>query len=417
LFDYLNIYDPAERRLVAAADAALGAGAWLVRLASRRAAAHPRRILLLRLERIGDFLMTLPAIRDVRRFAPDARIDLAVGSWNEPLARLTSEVDGVETLDLPWLARDTTRSRPRWMARGREWRRKRYDLAINFEPDIRSNLLLALSGAGRRAGFVSGGGGGVLTDRLDHDPRRHTAENARRLVARAFDSRAPIRPVSSADIALVLPPALTDAADRRLLEAARHAGLDAGILDRLILIGVHASGGRAIKQWHPHRFAEVAIRLGRERDAIIALTGAAGDRAVVDEVTRHLPVDVRVLDLVGAGDVGLTAAVISRLAILVTGDTGPMHLAAAVGTPTVAVFGPSDPARYAPLGDRAVSVRVDLPCSPCNRIRLPPERCAGHVPACLDGVSVDAVVAASRVLLAQGRRRAPATAVVHGTGT
>ena len=74
------------------------------------------------------------------------------------------------------------------------WRSSDYDLAINFEPDIRSNLLLALSGAPRRVGFVSGGGGAVLTDAIAPDPRAHIADNAKALVERAFGRRRTVAP-------------------------------------------------------------------------------------------------------------------------------------------------------------------------------------------------------------------------------
>ena len=96
--------------------------------------------------------------------------------------------------------------------------------------------------------------------------------------------------------------------------------------------------------------------------------------------------------------------------MLLTGDTGPMHLAAAVGTPVLAVFGPSMPWRYQPLVAHHRIVRVDLPCSPCNRIRRPPDRCQGHAPDCLAGVHVAAVVAAGRSLLAASRAGAPGDA-------
>ena len=87
-----------------------------------------------------------------------------------------------------------------------------------------------------------------------------------------------------------------------------------------------------------------------------------------------------------------------------------MHLAAAVGTPVVAIFGPSDPARYATSGPDDRIVRVDLPCSPCNRIRRPPSRCVGHTPDCLVHVSADAVHAAAvSVLTAAAARCAGAT--------
>jgi len=110
----------------------------------------------------------------------------------------------------------------------------------------------------------------------------------------------------------------------------------------------------------------------------------------------------RVVDLSGAGLLTV-AAVLERLDLFVTGDTGPMHLAHAVGTPIVAVFGPSDPARYAPRGLRDRVVRIDLPCSPCNRIRRPPARCTGHTPDCLSGVDTAAVLAAIDDVLAEGR--------------
>jgi ADP-heptose:LPS heptosyltransferase len=124
------------------------------------------------------------------------------------------------------------------------------------------------------------------------------------------------------------------------------------------------------------------------------LTGAPGDRALVNRVKSALPTD-RAIDVSGGIDPLTLAAVLQRLDLFITGDTGPMHLAAAVGTPIVAVFGPSDPARYAPRGAYDRIVRIDLPCSPCNRIRRPPARCVGHTPDCLGLLPADAVADAA----------------------
>jgi ADP-heptose:LPS heptosyltransferase len=109
-------------------------------------------------------------------------------------------------------------------------------------------------------------------------------------------------------------------------------------------------------------------------------------------------------------DLVTLSAVLESLDLLVTGDTGPMHLAAAVDTPVVALFGPSNPARYGPQASRQRVVRIDLPCAPCGQVRLPPERCRGHVPDCLDGISVAAVVAAANELLDESARRTPRSA-------
>jgi ADP-heptose:LPS heptosyltransferase len=104
------------------------------------------------------------------------------------------------------------------------------------------------------------------------------------------------------------------------------------------------------------------------------------------------------------------AGLLSELDVLVTSDTGPMHLAAAVGTPLVALFGPADPRRYGPVGSDAHVLRVDLPCSPCGQVRLPPERCRGHVPDCMDGIQIAAVVGAALALLDKSPRPAQAGA-------
>ena len=137
------------------------------------------------------------------------------------------------------------------------------------------------------------------------------------------------------------------------------------------------------------------------------LTGSTSDRPLVDAVRRELT-GVPVIDASGALDLPALAALLARLDLFVTGDTGPMHLAAAVGAPVVALFGPSNPARYGPLAAHQRVIRIDLPCSPCGRVRLPPERCRGHVPDCLDGISVDRVVSEALDLLDQLPARRPA---------
>lgn len=375
----LHIYDRRERALVAAADRALQVAATIARPFRRRQpAAAPQRILLLRLERIGDLLMALPAIADVRALAPDAEIDLVVGSWNADLARAVPAVSRVETLDAAWLARGAGLTIGSMLREAARWRERRYDLAINFEPDIRSNLLLARSGAAWTVGYGSGGGGPLLDVALTYEPASHTVENARRLVRAALGRNAP----TTHGPLLVISEDARRRAGERLREAARP------------LVGVHASGGREIKQWDPARFGAVAHRLTRERDATIVLTGASSDKALVERVKALLPAE-RTIDVSGDQSLLDVAAVLQRLDALVTGDTGPMHLAVAVGTPVVAVFGPSDPARYAPTGPLDRVVRIDLPCAPCNRIRLPPARCVGHEPDCLAGVSADRVFEAT----------------------
>lgn len=385
----LNIPDRRERLLVALADQALVAAASIARpFRSRRPPSAPKRILVLRLERIGDLLMTLPALADLQALAPAAEIDLVVGSWNADMARAMVPVSHVISLDAAWLSREGEGlGVPSLMSAARRWRDAQYDLAINFEPDIRGNLTIAASGAAWTAGYRSGGGGAILDLALDFDTRQHTTDNARRLVAAVFNAAVPVEQPP----ALIVPSAAHQNASRLLMSAPSP------------LIGVHVSGGRAIKQWPPERFAEVARRLVDRSDATIVLSGSAADRALVDTVKGALP-SHRVVDVAGGVDLLTLAGLIERYDLLITGDTGPMHLAVAVGTPVVAVFGPSDPVRYAPRGPFDRVVRIDLPCSPCNRIRRPPARCVGHTPDCLASINIPDVFSAAVSVLERSTR-------------
>ena len=286
----MTIYDRRERALVAAADALLWPMA-LRRLLRRKVAGPPQRILCFRLERIGDLLMTGPALAELRALSPGASIDLVVGSWNRGLAAALPGIDRIETLDADWLARPP--SRPPSPLRGfgetgpssppehtgeaglslsplglalqaARWRSRGYDLAINFEPDIRTNLAITAAGARWTVGFASGGGGALLDVALDYDPSAHTIDNARRLVHAAVGT-APAGPV---EWTLRVPEA-------NLAEAARILAPMQGRLK----VGMHVSGGRAIKQWPEPRFRELAERLVRDRAASIVLTGTPADRA------------------------------------------------------------------------------------------------------------------------------------------
>ena len=430
VFDHLQIADRRERWLVGCADAVVAPLAAIEQW--RRAAAPedaPRRVLLLRLERIGDLLMILDAIYAVRARAPAAEISLAVGSWNADLARLVPAVDRVETIDAPWLSQEGTRSSPRDLAsRIARWRRDDLDLAINFEPDIRSNALLVASGARRRVGYATGGGGGFLTTALRYDRTAHTAVNALRLVERALPADAS---AAAGGAAATLPTARPADPTREVPEAAGSAlgrsdgagptgeapGTGRAALripedaqaraDRLLaaydrrgpLVGINPGAGRAIKEWPAGRFAAAALELAERDGATIVLLGSAADRKTAGAVRDALPGHVPRIDLAGDAPLVDLAAVLGRLSVLITADTGPMHLAAALETPVVGIFGPSDPVRYAPLSPRSAVVHADLWCRPCNRMRRPPQRCASGTPDCLTRVGVDAVVEAARRLM------------------
>jgi ADP-heptose:LPS heptosyltransferase len=377
-----RIYDPRERALLAGADAVLRGASWLFRLRPARDRGDVRRVervLALRLDRLGDLVTTLPALELLRKALPDAEIELAVGSWNEPVARRLPFVDQVRVVDAPWSAwGKKARFRDAVSALGKGG----FDLALDFQGDVRVILLMALAGARLRAGYGDTGGDYLLTHRGRWDEKKSWYDQNVELVRALFPEVAadgPIRPYNF----------VTDG-DRS--EAA-------GLLEvsKRPVVGIHPSAGRALKEWEAEKFAALADRLSDF--ATVVLTGAGSDRPLVERVLARTSTRPRTL-------LGLPlptfAAFIESLDVFVTGDTGPMHLSHAVGTPNVAIFGPSDPVRYGPddsLGLRRV-VRSSVYCSPCNMIRRPPAECARAIPPeCLSTLSVDPVLRAVREAL------------------
>lgn len=387
--------------MVATADALLRVASAIRRKHTRPSRAGIRRVLVLRLERIGDLMMSLPALHALRQLALQAQIDLVTGSWNEPLARLIAGIDRIETIDARWLSRGADGLGLAALARRAwAWRSRRYDVAINLEGDIRSNFLIGLSGARWKAGFDVAGGGPLLDDAVEFKPAEHTATNGVTLVATALGEELTTRGArvgTALETASALPRTglllPEDARERaeRLLHAEAHRTSP--------MVGIQVGAGRLVKQWPAERLAAVAGRLVSAFNATIVLTGAQEDRAAADVLRANLPQSAGVIDLVGALDLVTLAAVLARLSLLITPDTGPMHLAAVVETPVVAIFGPASPERWGPLSQHCRIVRVDLPCSPCNRIRRPPARCVGHTPDCLASIRVDDVYRAATSLL------------------
>jgi heptosyltransferase-2/heptosyltransferase-3 len=395
-----RIYDRRERFLLGALDLpGRVVGGVLGALGMRRPktplpAEAVREVLVLRLDRIGDLLMSLPALADLRAALPQARIRLAVGRWSQELAK-SAPVDEVLVWSAPWVGRSSEGSESfgelRRKARG--LRAAGLDLALDLQGDVRASVLLWMSGARSRVGYANTGGAYLLTQVVPLDETVSWVEQNRRAVAVAT-----AKPVGAAR-----PDPLTEADRAFAARLVQTLGLEA----KRPLVGIHPSGGRLVKQWEVARWHEVASRLQRDFQATVLITGSEADKPLGAALGAGLP--GRPLDLTGKLTVRETLAVISALDLFLSPDTGPMHMACAVGTPSVAVFGPSDPVRYfsgehARPESRHRVVRTELWCSPCNLIRKPPDECSGpEPPECLRLVEVEDVYREAVRLLKIGR--------------
>jgi ADP-heptose:LPS heptosyltransferase len=383
----LRMENPVERLLAAAIDAP-------GRLRRRAPAgaidlSGVHDVLVLRLDRIGDVLMALPALADLRRALPSARIRLAVGRWSEEVAGM-APVDDVLLWSAPWAGRrgEGAEGRLSLARKARALAARPPDVAIDLQGDVRAVFLMRLTSARSRVGYANTGGGSWLTHVVPLDETVSWVEQNRRAVEVVAGPR---RETGRAAHVAADPDWARALLDRE------------GLAGRQPLVGIHPSGGRTIKQWPVERWRELARRLQEGLGATVVVTGGASDKALARALGEGLPRPV--IDLAGRLSVAETMAVIGALDLFLSPDTGPMHMACAMGTPSVAVFGPSAAERYfsgdlSPTPGRHVVVRRELWCAPCNLIRTPPQQCVDDItPECLRIVTVDNVYTAAAGLL------------------
>ena len=159
-----------------------------------------------------------------------------------------------------------------------------------------------------------------------------------------------------------LPQLKVDGAAATMVEE-RLAG--AGIGPDVRLLGVAPGASHGPKRWPPGRFARVADHMAKSRDMKVLLLGSEADRPVTGEVARAM--ERPAVDWTGTTDLAMLPAAVRRCALLVSNDSGPMHVATAVGTPVIGVFGATHPRLgFAPVGPADTVVTLDLPCSPCS---------------------------------------------------
>lgn len=314
-----------------------------------------KRILVLRFRALGDVLLATPLLAALRRRYPEARIDYLVDASLAPLLAGSSDVDRL--LAYP------RRARPRWLSDLR-WalrlRRERYDLLLDLQGSSTSALFTLLSGAPRRHGY-----------RVRHRHWFYTEKADRGWPAARGRPYAPINHfllveslgIVPTDLGLRLPPA----------PASEQDPWPAGPGPRLLV----APGATwSAKQWPAAHYAAV-IRDQQAAGWRVALMGAASERGLLEEIAAASGASV-----IATPDVPAMVAAIRHADRLLSGDSGARHVAVALGIPSLALFGPSDPAIWSVEDPQHPFLRRDLPCSPCGLTRCP---LAGH--PCMNGLT------------------------------
>ncbi len=367
-----------------AAGALRGAIPWLVAAPAAGKSSDPRVILLLQLDHLGDAVLSTGMVSALHQRWPAAAIEVLASPSNRALFAALPEVSRVYVSQANRLAR-TWWARFAWIISlvwwGLRLRWRGVDLGIDIRGEFPLALILWLSGARTRLGWKSGGGGFLLTHSARYAPDRAEIDSRRALLAELG-----IAPPDDPDFCR--PHFVPSAGDRQRIaerlsraEAAQVAGGP-----RLLL---HLGAGTAAKRWPVENWRALLQCLRIRHDARVILVGGQREQITARRVlgTRAHP---GVEDWCGQISVMELAAALEQADLAVSADSGPAHLAAAVGTPVVVLFsGTNRPAQWAPAGQGVAVVRNPVVCSPCHR-----EHCALPDHPCMAGLRPSAVLQA-----------------------
>jgi lipopolysaccharide heptosyltransferase II len=337
------LLSPFARRGAPGAVSGPAAGAGLA------AAPPPRRALVIRPGGIGDAVLFLPMLTELRRAWPQAEIDLLVEKRNAGVVRGLGLVDRVLLYDrFPG-------GLPHALA-------ARYDVVIDTEQYHRASAIVAfLTRAPRRIGFGTNVRRRLLTDALPYDQSVYEARSFLELARRAtgreprWDPEQPFLPLDP--------------------EAVRFAAQALQPLGDRPRVAIHPGASIPERRWPPERYAEVAAQLAAQGVGIAVLGGSEDVKAAA-AIAERLAGQPAV-NLAGKSTLAQAAAIVAQVDVYVSADTGVLHLAYAVGTRTVHLFGPGVLSKWGPPGHRFRSIAADAPCSPCTVY--------GYTPPCNQG--------------------------------
>ncbi|WP_455245761.1 lipopolysaccharide heptosyltransferase II [Petrachloros mirabilis] len=331
-----------------------------------------RHILLIKPSSLGDIVHAMPTVAALRHAYPSATVTwLVKRQWSG----LVERINGVDRV---WAVGSGLKG---WLSQVPALRAEKFDVAVDLQGLFRSATTAWLSGAPRRIGFANAREGGAwwYNQRVSVSTTEMHAVDRYLLVAEAMGAKS-----GHAEFSFRVPQSDHEHVDRLL----RLSGLAPGA--RWVAMTIAARW--PTKRWPASSFAALADRLNTEGSGPVLFLGGPDERADVAAVKSMMKTNA--IDLAGALPIEYLPALLGKAAALITNDSGPMHIAAAVGTPVVALFGPTSPVRTGPYGPGHRVLTHEISCRPCFR-----RSCANEQRlACLTNITPDQAAAAFRSL-------------------
>lgn len=333
---------------------------------------------------IGDAVMQIPAMRELRRIFPAAEITLFTRSWAQGIFEDADFIDEILTFE-----KSAAKTRDVF-AQAKIIKAKKFDLAVLFPNSFESALVAKLGKIARRFGYARDARGFLLTDTIkipEWKSRRHEIFYYLNLVAEVEKSFLKTETVSASAPAINLP-----ISEKRRAQARKILSENAvDSREKIIALGVGSTNSRA-KRWQTASYAKLNDRLQNELNATVVLVGAKDELDISREVFEKS--EKKPVILTGKTDLAEAAAVLSEIDLLVSNDMGLAHIAAAVGSKTLVIFGPTNPRTTQPWNSEIIYKQVE--CAPCMLRDCPIDH------RCMSRISADEVFAQAESILTTG---------------
>jgi len=336
---------------------------------------------------VGDTILTYPTLEALKRRFPDSTITILVPGHLADLWKTSPYVDEI----IPFEKRKGFMSIVEDFRISRSLKQKGFDLGLILPRSFRSAFQLFLAGIPIRIGYADEGRSFLLTHRISRRKevlRSHRVYYYHELLGflEKMNDLVPLRlPLREEDRTW---------AEEVLKES--------GLLDGRPLIGINPGAAYGLaKCWHPDRFAELGRRLSRKWKATVLIFGRAEEREMANKILQQM--GGAGVDFTGKTGLLQLAAFLEKCCLLVSNDTGTMHVAAAIGTPVVAIFGSTDPVTTGPWGDGHVVVRKEVSCSPCLKRFCPTDH------RCMELITADEVEEVVEKKLGEFNNQTPIT--------
>ena len=302
---------------------------------------------------VGDAVMTIPALRQLRRLFPEAHITLATRAWAEGLFAAADFLDELQVHEGSGLRSVVQQVR--------QWRKSNFDLAVLLPNSLETALVASLARVPLRIGYATDGRQALLTHPLslpEWRDEKHEVFYYLKIIAelewltRHEQTFLDTQPDGSLEV--------SNARKSVAREFLLAQGLTSG--SKLVALCPGSINSRA-KRWPTERYAALADRLIDDLEAQVLLVGSAAEAEVSLQVSRQMHNQPTILT--GQTDLAELVAVLSLVDLLVTNDTGPAHIASALGRPTLVIFGPTNPLTTRPFSPFGEIVREPPDCAPC----------------------------------------------------